>query len=177
MISSHGHAHSITDCYQGDSWHFCSALWRSRVHVWRDGRRMSRKSDDLRLRLSTFSQTIFESGGFTLFSHSISSICRCEQTHSFWIYTNSSEDEWIQTYSHSSEGVAFTKSIAELKVTQVFDIAKWLRQHSRRDVGYTIQSFLLKFVILSSSKSSKEQIAVLPRQALLLLQTTNLYRD
>jgi death-on-curing protein len=77
----------------------------------------------------------------------------------------------------ASEGVAFTKSIAELKVTQVFDIAKWLRQHSRRDVGYTIQSFLLKFVILSSSKSSKEQIAALPRQTLLLLQTTNLYRD
>ena len=77
----------------------------------------------------------------------------------------------------ASEGVIFTKSIAELKVTQVLDIAKWLRQHSKRDVGNTMQSFLLKFIILSASNSSKQQIAALPKGTLLLLQTISIYRD
>jgi len=77
----------------------------------------------------------------------------------------------------ASEGVAFTKSIAELKVTQVFDIAKWLRQHSKRDVGYTIQSFLLKFIILNYSKISEERLAILPKPTLVLLQATSLFPD
>jgi death-on-curing protein len=77
----------------------------------------------------------------------------------------------------ASEGVNFTKSIAELKVTEVLDIAKWLRQHSKRDLGYMLQSFLLKFMILSYSKTSKEQLATLPKQTLLLLQATKLYPE
>jgi death-on-curing protein len=75
------------------------------------------------------------------------------------------------------EGVNFTKSIAELKVTDVLEIAKWLRQHSKRDVGYMVQSFLVKFIILSYSKSSKEQLAKLPKETLVLLQATSLYDE
>jgi len=77
----------------------------------------------------------------------------------------------------TEEALSFTKSIAEAKITNVVDVAKWLRKHSKRDFGYTIQSFLLKFVILSASKSSKEQLATLPKQTLLLLQATNIYND
>jgi death-on-curing protein len=77
----------------------------------------------------------------------------------------------------TSEGVSFTKSIAESKVTDIFDVARWLRQHSRRDLVYMLQSFLLKFIILSYSKRSNEQLITLPKQTLLLLQATNLYRE
>lgn len=76
-----------------------------------------------------------------------------------------------------SEGVNFTKAIAELKIVEVVDIAKWLRQHSKRDISYTIQSFLLKFIIFSYSKTSKERRPTLPKEALLLLQATNVYPD
>jgi death-on-curing protein len=77
----------------------------------------------------------------------------------------------------ASEGVNFTKSIAELKIAEVLDIARWLRQHSKRDLGYALQSLFMKFLILSYSKMSKEQLATLPKQTLLLLQATKLYPD
>ena len=76
-----------------------------------------------------------------------------------------------------SEGVNFTKSIAESKIIEVAYIAKWLRQHSKRDVGYTLQSFLLKFIILSYSKTTEERRARLPKQTLVLLQATSLFPD
>jgi death-on-curing protein len=76
-----------------------------------------------------------------------------------------------------SEGVNFTKSIAELKTVEVVDIARWLRQHSKRDLAYTLQSFFLKFIILSYSRTSKEQRATLPKQTLVLLRATCLYPD
>lgn len=76
-----------------------------------------------------------------------------------------------------TEGVNFTKSIAELKITDVVDIALWLRQHSQRDVAYTFQSFILKFIILSYSKATREQKARLPKSTLVLLQATSLFPD
>jgi death-on-curing protein len=77
----------------------------------------------------------------------------------------------------SSDGVNFTKSIAESKVVDVVDIAKWLRQHAKRDFGYTVESFLVKFIILSYSKTTKEQRAILPKQTLVLLQATRSFPD
>jgi len=77
----------------------------------------------------------------------------------------------------ASEGVSFTKSIAESKITDVFEIAKWLKRHSRRDFGYTLQSFMLRFLMFSYAKTSKEQIARMPKEALLILQATRMYPE
>jgi death-on-curing protein len=76
-----------------------------------------------------------------------------------------------------SEGVEFTKAIAELRIGNINEIAKWLRDHSKRDLGYILQSFILKFVMLSYSKSPEKQLAALPRQALILLLATRVYPD
>ena len=76
-----------------------------------------------------------------------------------------------------SEGVDFTRAIAELKIRKVDEIAKWLREHSKRDLGYTLQGFFLKFIMQSYSKSSREQLASLPQQAIVLLQATRIYSD
>jgi death-on-curing protein len=76
-----------------------------------------------------------------------------------------------------SEGVNFTKSIAELKTVEVVDIARWLRQHSKRDLADTLESVLLKFIILSYSKTPRKQRTTIPKQTLVLLQATNLYPD
>jgi death-on-curing protein len=76
-----------------------------------------------------------------------------------------------------SEGVKFTKAIAELKIVEVVNIAKWLRQHSKRDISYTIQGFLLRFIIFSYSKTPKERRATIPKETLLLIQATSVYPD
>jgi death-on-curing protein len=75
----------------------------------------------------------------------------------------------------TKEGVEFTKAIAELKITKIDEIAKWLRQHSKRDLGYLIQSYLVKFIMLSYSKTPEERLHTLPRQTLLLIQATQIY--
>lgn len=75
------------------------------------------------------------------------------------------------------EGVYFTKSIAESKVVEVVDIARWLKQHSKREVAYTIESFLLRLVILSYAKMPKERQARLPKETLVLLKATRVYPD
>ncbi len=75
------------------------------------------------------------------------------------------------------EGVEFTRSIAELKIAKKEEIAKWLRQHSKRNIRYTISSYILKFVIQGYSEATKEQMARLPQQTSLFLQATRLYAD
>jgi len=75
------------------------------------------------------------------------------------------------------DGVDFTKAIADGKITEVSEIARWLKNYSKRKLGYVLNSYLLKFVLLLYSKSSKEEIQTLPKQTLLLLQAIKLYPD
>lgn len=77
----------------------------------------------------------------------------------------------------AKEGVDFTKAIAESKITKIDEIAKWLRQYSKRDFGYLIQSFLFKFIIFAYSKASKEQMARMPKETLVVVQATRMYSD
>ncbi len=75
------------------------------------------------------------------------------------------------------DGVDFTKAIADGKITEVSEIARWLKNYSKRKLGYALNSYLLKFVLLLYSKSSEEEIRTLPKQTLLLLQAIKLYPD
>jgi death-on-curing protein len=77
----------------------------------------------------------------------------------------------------TSEGVKFTKAIAESQIVNISEIAKWLKQHSKRNLGYTLQSFLLKFILSAYSTMPKEETNRLPNQTLVLLQTVKLYLD
>jgi len=75
------------------------------------------------------------------------------------------------------DGVDFTRAIADYKITKVEEIAAWLKRYSKRRLGYVIYGFLLKFILLSYSTISKEQLRTMPRQTFLLLQTLKLYPD
>ena len=75
------------------------------------------------------------------------------------------------------DGVDFTRAIANYKITKVEEIAAWLKRYSKRRLGYMINGFLLKFILLSYSTVSKEQLRTMPRQTFLLLQALKLYPD
>lgn len=75
------------------------------------------------------------------------------------------------------KGVEFTRAIALQKITDTEEIARWLRKHSKRKLGYMINSFILKFVLLSASKTSKERQTTMPEPLLLLIQAFRLYPD
>jgi len=75
------------------------------------------------------------------------------------------------------EGINFTRAIADGKITKVEEITEWLKEHSKRKIGYLFNSFLLKFVLLLYSKYSKEELQSLPEQAFLLLKAVRLYWD
>jgi len=73
--------------------------------------------------------------------------------------------------------VDFTRAIAEHRITDIGEIAGWLRKHSKRKLGYLLDSFLLKFILISYSQVSKEKLPTIPQQVFLLLQTMKLYPD
>jgi death-on-curing protein len=75
------------------------------------------------------------------------------------------------------DGVDFTKAIADGKMTEVHEIGKWLKQHSRRKPMYMINGFFLKFVLSSYRRMSKEELSRVPRQTLLFVQAFELYPD
>lgn len=75
------------------------------------------------------------------------------------------------------DGVDFTRAIADGKIAKVEEIAAWLGTYSKRKLSYILDSFLLKFVLQLYSKSSKEELQTLPKQALLLLQAIEPYPD
>jgi death-on-curing protein len=75
------------------------------------------------------------------------------------------------------DGVDFTKGIADFKITEIEEIAEWLKKHSKRNLGHMIIGFLLKFLLLSFSKATKEEMRTMPKQALLLLRAFKLYSE
>ena len=75
------------------------------------------------------------------------------------------------------EGVRFTRAIAEQNITKVEEIAKWLKEHSKRKLGYMIAGFILKFLLLSYSKTSREERRRLSERTLVLAQTVRLFPD
>jgi len=77
----------------------------------------------------------------------------------------------------TKEGVDFTKAIADLKIAENGEITKWLRKHAKWKLGYNFNSFLLKFVLLLYSKSTKGELESAPPNILLLLRAIRLYPD
>jgi death-on-curing protein len=75
------------------------------------------------------------------------------------------------------DGVDFTRAIAEHKITNIEEIAGWLKKHSKRKLSYMIDTFLLKFLLISYSQVSKERLQTIPKQGFLLLQAVTLYPD
>lgn len=75
------------------------------------------------------------------------------------------------------DGVDFTKAIANGKITEIDEISRWLKKHSKRMAIYTINGFFLKFVLTSYQKASKKELSTIPKQTLLLLQAIELYPD
>jgi len=75
------------------------------------------------------------------------------------------------------DSVDFTRAIAEHKVTKIEEIAGWLKKYSKRKLGYMINSFLLKFLLLSYSTVPEEKLHTIPQQVFLLLQAIKLYPD
>jgi len=75
------------------------------------------------------------------------------------------------------EGVRFTRAIADQKVTEIQEIVRWLRKHSRRKIRYMIAGFFTKFVLTSLSGTPKEELKELPKTSRLLVQAIRLYPD
>jgi death-on-curing protein len=75
------------------------------------------------------------------------------------------------------DGVDFTREIADQKIVEVVEIAEWLKKYSTKNFGYILQRFLLKFILQSYSKTSREEIKRLPKQTLLLLQAVKTYPE
>ena len=75
------------------------------------------------------------------------------------------------------EGFQFTRAIADQKITDIVEIVKWLRQHSKRKLRYLVSCFFLKFSLLSVSGTSKKELQKFPRSFLLLLHAVRLYPD
>lgn len=75
------------------------------------------------------------------------------------------------------DGVDFTKAIADGKITKVEEIAGWLKKYSTRDIEATLSSWLLKFVLLLFSKSSRDKLRGLPEDLFLLLKGIKSYPE
>ena len=69
------------------------------------------------------------------------------------------------------EGVQFTKAIADQKITDIGEIVKWLRQHSKRSLLYLATCLMLKFSLQNASERSRKMLQEL------LFPAVRLYPD
>ncbi len=76
----------------------------------------------------------------------------------------------------ADEGVAFTKAIADLKVVEIDEIAEWIKKHSRRTFGYTVNSLMLKSIFNQYQRQSIPHQAV-SKQLILLMSAIVAYPD
>lgn len=81
------------------------------------------------------------------------------------------------TVPSAEEGVAFTKAIAEGKITKTVEIASWLKKHSKRKLGHIFMRYLVKIYLLVYTRMTVEDRRTLPRLAILLSRAINLYPD
>jgi death-on-curing protein len=77
----------------------------------------------------------------------------------------------------AQEGFDFTKAIADLKITEINEIAGWLKKHSKRRLIYLLVNFLTKFVLLTVYDKPKEKRYSMPSSVRLLTETVRLYPD
>jgi len=77
----------------------------------------------------------------------------------------------------TKEGVDFTRAIADQKFTDIGKITTWLKKHSKWKFWYSVNGFLLKFVLIAHSKATKEELETIPKRTLLLLQAVRLYPE
>ena len=75
------------------------------------------------------------------------------------------------------DGVDFTRAIADRQIVNIEEITAWLKNHSKRKISYTINGFLLKFILLNYSKHSRSELSTVSRQLFLLLQAVTLVAD
>ncbi len=75
------------------------------------------------------------------------------------------------------EGVRFTLAIANLEITELDSIVKWLRKHSKRRIRAMISSYMTKYLITSYYKTTLEDRHLFPQKILFITQTIKIYPD
>jgi len=77
----------------------------------------------------------------------------------------------------TNEGVNFTRAIASQQVTDIGEITEWVQSHSKWKLTYKIAGFFTKFMLLTYSEITKEQMERIPKRTSLLLQAIRIYPD
>jgi death-on-curing protein len=75
------------------------------------------------------------------------------------------------------DGVDFTRAIADQKITDVNEIARWLHKYSKRKITYMISSWSLKVVLQAIYRTPKEKLYLFPEQAVVMARAVKLYPD
>jgi death-on-curing protein len=75
------------------------------------------------------------------------------------------------------EAVKFTRAIADGTIDDVETIALWLQKHSRRNIIYSIQSYITKSTLMSYRDFPKSRVHLLPKETLVLVEVAMLYPE
>lgn len=80
--------------------------------------------------------------------------------------------------ANADEGFAFTKAIADFKITDVNEIAQWIKQHSRRNLSNAITCYMLKFVLNQYNKQLKLQpSSKIPNSMFVIANAVEIYPE
>lgn len=77
----------------------------------------------------------------------------------------------------AEDGVEFTRAIADMKITDIDEITKWLQTHSKRKLSYSFSSFIVKAILLSYHRSTKNQRDTLPKEIIVLATAIRIFPD
>jgi death-on-curing protein len=75
------------------------------------------------------------------------------------------------------DGVDFTRAIADQRITDVHQIAQWLRKYSRRNVIYMIESFVMKRVLQGYLNTPKERRYLFGEASSVIAQVATFYPE